>query len=66
VRVPWGIENRLHRVMDVVLHDHFMRLRTQHGPANMATVKQAAINLFQGIPEKASLSVRLQDRSLGR
>ena len=34
-RAHWGIENRLHWVMDVVFHDDLMRLRTQSGPANM-------------------------------
>ena len=29
VRAHWGIENRLHWVLDVVFHDDLMRLRTQ-------------------------------------
>ena len=44
--------------MDVVFHDDLMRLRTQHGPANMATIKHAALNLIRAIPDKASLTVR--------
>ena len=35
-----------------------MRLRTDHGPANMATVRHAALNLIQAIPDKASLAVK--------
>ena len=58
VRAHLGIENRLHWVMDVVFHDDLMRLRTEHGPANMATIKHAALNLFRAIPDKASLTVR--------
>lgn len=58
VRAHWGVENRLHWVMDVVFHDDLMRLRTQHGPANMATIKHAALNLIRAIPDKASLTVR--------
>lgn len=58
VRAHWGIENRLHWVMDVVFHDDLMRLRTAHGPANMATVRHAALNLIRAIPDKASLKVR--------
>ena len=46
VRAHWGIENRLHWVMDVVFHDDLMRLRTGHGPANMATIRHAALNLI--------------------
>lgn len=58
VRAHWGIENRLHWVLDVVFHDDLMRLRTAHGPANMATIKQAALNLIRAIPDRASLAVR--------
>lgn len=58
VRAHWGIENRLHWVMDVVFHDDLMRLRTEHGPANMATIRHAALNLIRAIPDKASLKVR--------
>src|SRR4029079_15925923 len=36
VRAHWGIENRLHWVLDVVFHDDLARLRTGHGPQNMA------------------------------
>jgi predicted transposase YbfD/YdcC len=58
VRAHWGIENQLHWVMDVVFHDDLMRLRTEHGPGNMATIKHAALNLIREIPDKASLAVR--------
>jgi predicted transposase YbfD/YdcC len=36
VRGHWGIENRLHWVLDVVFHDDLARLRTGYGPQNMA------------------------------
>ena len=58
VRAHWGIENRLHWVMDVVFHDDLMRLRTGNGPANMATIRHAALNIVKQIPDKASLKVR--------
>lgn len=57
-RAHWGIENRLHWVMDVVFHDDLMRLRTGHGPANMATIRHAALNIVKAIPDKASLKLR--------
>lgn len=47
VRAHWGIENRLHWVLDVVFHDDLARLRTGHGPENMAVVKHMAINLLR-------------------
>lgn len=58
VRAHWGIENRLHWVLDVVFHDDLMRLRTENGPANMATIRHAALNIIGAIPEKASLNVK--------
>jgi predicted transposase YbfD/YdcC len=58
VRDHWGVENRLHWVMDVVFHDDLMRLRTEHGPANMATVRHMALNLLRSAPGKQSLAVK--------
>jgi hypothetical protein len=42
--------------MDVVFHDDLMRLRTGSGPANMATIRHAALNIAKEIPDKASIS----------
>lgn len=58
VRAHWGIENRLHWVLDVVFHDDLMRLRTEYGPKNMATIKHMAMNLIRTAPGKDSLKVR--------
>ena len=58
VRAHWGVENRLHWVMDVVFHDDLMRLRTNQGPANMATVRHMALNLLQAVPNNKSLAVK--------
>lgn len=58
VRAHWGIENRLHWVLDVVFHDDLARLRTGHGPQNMAIVKHMAINLVRNANDKHSLKVR--------
>ena len=58
VRAHWGIENRLHWVLDVVFHDDLMRLRTKHGPKNMSTIKHMAMNLIRGADGKDSLKSR--------
>jgi predicted transposase YbfD/YdcC len=58
VRAHWGVENRLHWVLDVVFHDDLMRLRTQSGPKNMATVKHMALNLIKSAPGKSSIRVK--------
>ena len=44
--------------MDVVFHDDLMRLRTEHGPANMATVRHIALNLLRATPGNQSLAVK--------
>ena len=58
VRAHWGVENRLHWVMDVVFHDDLARLRTGHGPENMAIVKHMAINLVRQAAPTTSLKNR--------
>src|SRR5271166_1099552 len=58
VRSHWHIENRLHWVLDVVFHEDLNRLRSGHGPQNMATVRHIALNLLRGAKDKHSLKVR--------
>jgi predicted transposase YbfD/YdcC len=58
VRAHWGIENRLHWVLDVVFHDDLARLRTWHGPQNMAIFKHMPMNLVRNPNDKHSLKVR--------
>lgn len=58
VRAHWGIENRLHWVLDVVFHDDLARLRSHNGPQNMAIVKHMAMNLVRHPKDKHSLKVR--------
>ena len=58
VRAHWGIENRLHWVLDVVFHDDLARLRSRNGPHNMALVKHIAMNLVRNPKDKHSLKVR--------
>jgi len=58
IRAHWGIENRLHWVMDVPLHHDLMRLWAEHGPANMAKLRHMALNLLRSVPGKQSLAVK--------
>lgn len=45
VRGHWGIENRLHWVLDVVFDEDQSRLRKGHGAKNMAVIRHFAVNL---------------------
>jgi len=58
VRSHWTIENQLHWTLDVVFHDDLSRLRSENGPQNMATIRQAALNLVKQANDKASIKVR--------
>jgi predicted transposase YbfD/YdcC len=58
VRGHWGVENRLHWVLDVVFHDDLARLRSGYGPANMAIVKHVAMNLLTQAKPTTSLKNR--------
>ena len=58
VRDHWGVENRLHWLLDVVFHDDLARLRTGFGPQNMAVVKHMAMNLIRQPKDRHSLKNR--------
>lgn len=64
VRAHWGVENRLHWVLDVVFHDDLARLRSDNGPHNMAVVKHMAMNLVRQPIDKHSLKVRRKRANL--
>jgi predicted transposase YbfD/YdcC len=43
-RSQWTIENRLHFVRDTTFREDTSKIRTSHGPENMATLRNLAIN----------------------
>ena len=58
VRAHWGVENRLHWVLDVIFHDDLARLRSGFGPENMAVVKHMTMNLLRNPKDRHSLKSR--------
>jgi predicted transposase YbfD/YdcC len=58
VRGHWGIENRLHWVLDVVFKEDQARLRSGHAPMNMAVVRHMAANLLHQAKPTTSLKNR--------
>jgi predicted transposase YbfD/YdcC len=63
IRSHWAIENSLHWVMDMIFRDDECRVRTDHAPANFATIKHMAHNLIRKAPGKDSL--RLKRKAAG-
>ena len=47
VRSHWGIENSLHWSLDVTFREDQSRMRLDHSPQNMATLRHIAHNLLK-------------------
>jgi predicted transposase YbfD/YdcC len=58
VRGHWGIENRLHWVLDVTFNDDQSRLRKGFGAKNMAVVRHFALNLVRTANDTKSVRLR--------
>jgi predicted transposase YbfD/YdcC len=54
-RQHWGVENRLHGQMDVVMNEDQDRARLGNGPQNLAVVGNMALNAMQKEGSKGSL-----------
>lgn len=48
VRGHWGIENKLHWVLDVTFREDDCRVRKDHAPENFSTIRKLALNLLRG------------------
>jgi predicted transposase YbfD/YdcC len=55
VRGHWGIENKLHWVMDVHFGEDQSRARSGYAAQNLATLRRLALNLLKHEPKKRSL-----------
>jgi predicted transposase YbfD/YdcC len=58
VRGHWGIENRLHWVLDVTFHEDTSRIRTGDAPQNMGVLRHIALNLLRQETSKGSLKTK--------
>jgi len=57
VRGHWGIENRLHWVLDMVFGDDHCRVRKDQGAKNFTVIKHMAMNLLRQAKQNKSLRV---------
>ena len=61
VRAHWSIENSLHWSLDVTFGEDRCRIRKDHAPQNMATLRQVSHNLLKN---ERSLKVGIQGKRL--
>lgn len=62
-RAHWGIQNRRHWVRDVTYGEDLSQIRTGHGPAVMATLRNLAISLLR---QAGATNIALACRHLSR
>jgi predicted transposase YbfD/YdcC len=55
VRSHWGVENRLHWVLNVVMNEDQVRSRRDNSPYNLAILRHMALNLMHKDRSKVSL-----------
>ena len=60
VRGHWGIENRLHWMLDVIFGEDANRARTDNAPENLATLRRLAINIVRSHPDRASMRQKIK------
>ena len=60
VRSHWGVENRLHWRLDVVMNEDQDRSRLGNGPHNLAVLRHMAMNVMQKDGEKGSLRGKIK------
>ena len=68
VRGHWGVENGLHRTLDVQFREDDCRLRRGHAPAVMGILRRAALNMVRTVQQncRPDLSIGLLRDKIGR
>lgn len=60
VREHWGIENRLHWTLDVVMDEDGDRTRKDNGPANLAILRRLALNILRAHPDPTPIRRKIK------
>jgi hypothetical protein len=65
-RQHWGVENKLHWVLDMCFNDDGSRIRKGNAPRNIAIIKKVVLNLLQGMKkEKPRVSLKAMRKLAG-
>lgn len=59
-RGHWGIENKLHWVLDVHFAEDSNRARKDNAPENLAIMRRIALNILQASPNPASIRRKIK------
>ena len=59
-RSHWGIENRLHWILDVHFAEDSNRARLDNAPENLAILRRLALNVLRTHPDPASLRRKIK------
>ncbi len=66
IREHWGVENKLHWVLDIVFNDDQCRIRKGNAPRNIAIIKKTVLNLLQIIKKtKPRVSLKAMRKLAG-
>jgi len=60
IRSHWGIENRLHWVLDVVFDEDANRSRKDNAPENLAILRRLALNIVRCHPARISIRQKVK------
>lgn len=65
VRSHWGIENRLHWILDVGFGEDACKVRKDHAPQNLSLLGKIVLNLVRLVPmgKNGKMSMRLKRKA---
>jgi predicted transposase YbfD/YdcC len=63
-RTYWGIENKLHWILDIAFREDDSRVRKRNGPQNLAVLRHIAVNLLRQ-ESTAKIGIRAKRKKAG-
>ena len=60
IRGHWGIENSVHRTLDITFREDGSRIRKGYGAENIAVIRHIALNMLRNEKSSKKKSIRLR------